>query len=226
MKEYLSISEFYDYNHSAVAELTQRLVHGIDEPREQAKALYKWVRDEIRYNPYTYSRKSESFKASNCLEQGEGYCIPKAILLGAMARMCGIPARLGLADVRNHLSSPQFLELLKTDVFVMHGYVELYLDGAWYKATPAFDAKLCEKMGVDVLEFDGVSDSVFQPFDTAGRKHMEYLAEYGTFEDVPLAFIEAQVTNAYPHLAGIEFSTLRGRSLTNDINRLDQSHQS
>jgi transglutaminase-like putative cysteine protease len=49
-----------------------------------------------------------------------------------------------LADVRNHLSTPRLLELLKSDVFAMHGYTELYLNGRWVKATPAFNQQLCE----------------------------------------------------------------------------------
>jgi hypothetical protein len=34
------------------------------------------------------------------------------------------PARIGLASVTNHLSTPRLLELLKSDVFAMHGYTE------------------------------------------------------------------------------------------------------
>tara|TARA_Y100000815_G_C13094060_1_gene406775 strand:+ start:119 stop:532 length:414 start_codon:yes stop_codon:yes gene_type:complete len=132
-----------------------------------------------------------------------------------MARALGIPSRLGLADVRNHLSSPQLLAFLRSDVFVMHGYIELWLNERWVKATPAFNKALCERMGVGVLEFDGEQDSVFQPFDEQGRAHMEYLNDHGTFADVPVDFIVAQVAAAYPHL--VKTADFAERSLEGDI---------
>ena len=42
---------------------------------------------------------------SATLARGYGFCVNKAVLLAALARAVGIPARLGFADVRNHLSS-------------------------------------------------------------------------------------------------------------------------
>ncbi len=72
--------------------------------------------------------------------------MPKAILLAACARVCGIPARIGLADVRNHLATPHPLQLLRS-VFAMHGYTELHLDGRWVKATPAFNLAQCRVFG-------------------------------------------------------------------------------
>ena len=52
------------------------------------------------------------------------------------------------------------------------------------------------------LEFDGESDSLFQPFDRAGRRHMEYLNDRGTFADVPYDMIRADFARAYPALMG------------------------
>ena len=50
---------------------------------------------------------------------------------------------------------------MKTDVFIWHGDTDIWLDGAWRKATPAFNVELCERFGLHPLEFDGVAD-----FDT------------------------------------------------------------
>jgi hypothetical protein len=63
--------------------------------------LYIAVRDDIIYNPYVYSFNPETVSASYCLTTKESLYI----LLGAKARYKGIPERLGLADVKNHLSS-------------------------------------------------------------------------------------------------------------------------
>ena len=175
---------------------------------------FLWVTP--RYNAYTFETSNSSFSASYCLQQGESYCVPKAVLLGALCRLYNIPARLGLADVRNHLASPQFIEHLKSDVFVMHGYTDIFLQGKWVKATPAFDAGLCRLMNVKPLEFNGREDSIFHEFDNAGDRHMEYLAEHGHFADVPQQRILDAVALAYPHLVS-EFNTPSERSLYQDI---------
>jgi hypothetical protein len=78
------------------------------------------------------------------------------------------------------------------------------------KATPAFNKALCERVGLKPLEFDGRADSLFQPVDPAGRRHMEYLRDRGTFADVPFATIVADFHTTYPAL-------MRGKILASDF---------
>jgi hypothetical protein len=85
-----------------------------------------------------------------------------------------------------------------SDLFVYHGYTDLYLDGRWVKATPAFNLALCERFRVKPLEFDGREDSIFHPFDRDNRRHMEYLRERGTYADVPVDEIQRAFREAYP----------------------------
>lgn len=94
--------------------------------------------------------------------------MPKAALLAALYRAGGIPARVGHADVRNHLTSPRLMELMGSDEFVYHGYTEMWIAGTWVKATPAFNLSLCEKVGMRPLDFDGFADSLFHPQDLSG----------------------------------------------------------
>ena len=82
----------------------------------------------------------------------------------------GIPARLGFADVRNHLASEKLLARLGTDLFVFHGFTEFWLAGRWVKATPAFNIELCERFGVRPLEFDGRSDALFHEYSADGPR--------------------------------------------------------
>ncbi len=200
MQRYLLATDFFDFKDDAIVQFSERFVDDAMGDTEKAVALYNGVRDGIRYNPYVFEGKAYTLSASHCLKEGQSYCIPKAVLLGALCRLNGIPARLGLADVKNHLSSPALIEWLKSDVFVMHGYIELHLEGKWVKATPAFDAKLCERMDVKVLDFNGTDDSIFHEFNGEGARHMEYINEYGEFDDVPFEFIVKNVAAAYPHL--------------------------
>lgn len=224
-EQYLQPTFYFDYNAPEVRAFADRVleVGEKDEPltpQEMAIRLYYAVRDEIKYNPYVFKTTPESLSASYCLNDAVSYCVPKAVLLGAVCRYKGIPARLGLADVKNHVSSPQLIEYLRSDVFVMHGFIELYLNGQWVKATPAFNEALCKRMGVAPLEFNGKDDSIFQEFNDEGDKHMEYLADHGTFDDVPMAFIIESVAKAYPHLADPETLVSFGlHSLEEDISK-------
>lgn len=154
---------------------------------ETAVRLYYAVRDGIRYDPYTVAVTVEGLKASETLRVGRGWCVAKAVLLAACCRKFGIPARLGFADVRNHLSTARMREAMGTDVFHWHGYTSVYLDGKWVKATSAFNLELCEKFGFLPLEFNGREDSLYHPFDKEGKRHMEYVRDRGEFPDVPLA---------------------------------------
>lgn len=199
LPEHLSSTPRIDSDHPAVQAFAQQHGQG-SSAREQAVALYLAVRDQVRYDPYRIDLRDHGMTASTVLAQGFGWCVPKAVLLAAVARAAGIPARLGFADVKNHLSTEKLRQTMKTDVFAWHGYTELWLDGAWRKATPAFNIELCDKFGLLPLEFDGVHDSLYHAFDRAGRQHMEYVNERGSFDDLPLAQIRAVFAEVYPSI--------------------------
>lgn len=199
-RAYLTPGEYVDSAHRGVREFAQRAIAGQAGDVAQARALYYAVRDGIAYEAYLDFSRPESYRASDVLAAGKGFCVGKAALLAACARSVGIPARVGYADVKNHMTSPRLYEYLQSDVFIWHSYAELHLEGAWAKATPAFTAALCAKAGVVALEFDGRSDSLFQPFSTDGRRHMEYLRDRGTFADVPVETIRADFAAFYPRM--------------------------
>jgi transglutaminase-like putative cysteine protease len=195
----LQPTAFIDSDHSAIGDFVNETVAGITDARRQAVRLYYRVRDEIRYEPYRISFAPDAMRASATLTREDGFCVAKSVLLAAVARAAGIPARLGFADVRNHLATGKLLDALGTDVFIWHGYTDLYLDGKWVKATPAFNLTLCEKFGVKPLEFDGTEDSIFHPYDMAGNRHMEYIRDHGTFNDLPLDRLLSEYRAFYPY---------------------------
>ena len=217
MQKYLAPTDFFDYEHPSVQAWAHGVIGQEQDPVQQAIRLYKATRDGIRYNPYVFRPDPVTLSASYCLESGESYCIPKAVLLGAACRSIGIPSRLGLAGVKNHISSQQLIDHLRSDVFVMHGFIELYLNCKWVKATPAFNADLCARMGVAPLEFNGREDSIFHEYGTDGSRHMEYLVDHGTFADLPMDFIVESVTRAYPHLVNAYLEELNGHTLEEDL---------
>lgn len=157
-----------------------------DDPVTRAVKLYYAVRDEIRYDPYRPFYRPEHYRASTVLKTGKGFCITKAGLLCALGRACGIPSRIGFADVRNHIATRRLLDHLGSDRFVYHGYTEFFLNGRWVKCTPAFNIELCRKHRVPPLEFDGLEDSIFHAYSVDNRKFMEYLACHGERTDIPV----------------------------------------
>jgi transglutaminase-like putative cysteine protease len=165
--------------------------------RKRAVALYLAVRDGFRYDPYRIDLSPQGMAATSVLANGYGWCVPKAALLAAACRAAGIPARMGFADVKNHLNTERMRETMKTDLFIWHGYTDIWLDGAWRKATPAFNIALCDRFGLLPLEFDGVNDSIYHPFDKSGQRHMEYVHQRGAFNDLPLAQIVADFRTVY-----------------------------
>ena len=194
---YLDPGKYVDSNHPAVVSYAQENVGEAKTVRQKVLKFYYTIRDNIRYDPYMPIADRTSYRASDAVISKRGWCVPKAALLAACCRIYGIPARPGYADVKNHLATQRLLDLLGTDVFAWHSYCDIYIDGKWVKATPAFNLALCEKFGLKPLEFDGQNDSLFLEFDQKGNKHMEYIQDRGIFSDVPFEKILATFKKMY-----------------------------
>jgi transglutaminase-like putative cysteine protease len=196
--EYLRPGVFVDSDAPSIVEFSHRTCGGETDDLIKAVRLYYAVRDSIVYTPYFDFRSEDTYRASACLAKGAGFCVAKAALLAAAARVAGVPARVGYADVKNHLCTPKLRSLMGTDIFYFHSYTELYLRRKWVKATPAFDRTLCDRFGVRTLEFDGLEDSLMHPYNRNGRRHMEYLRDRGPQFDVPVREIIATFAREYP----------------------------
>ncbi|WP_298724533.1 transglutaminase family protein [uncultured Ferrovibrio sp.] len=197
---YLAATPFIEKDHPLVRALAREAVGDERDPKAKAIKLYYAVRDRFYYDPYAVELTQAGMCASGVIARGRGFCVNKAVLMAAVARAEGIPARLGFADVKNHLATARLRALMGTDVFYYHGYAELFLDGKWVKATPAFNLELCQKFRVLPLEFDGETDSIFHPFDADNRRHMEYIADRGTFADLPFEQWRAAMLQHYPYM--------------------------
>jgi transglutaminase-like putative cysteine protease len=217
----LAATALIDSDHPAVVEFAGQ--HGSGESDvARAVALYYAVRDGFRYDPYRIDLSPAGMRASTVIAKGHGWCVPKAALLAAACRAAQIPARVGYADVRNHLSTARMRAAMGTDVFYWHGFTEILLNGQWVKATPAFNVELCDRFGLLPLEFDGRCDSLYHPFDRAGHRHMEYVAQRGSFDDVPLARMVADFATLYPAW-GPQAGGLQAADFTADIDQESRS---
>ena len=193
------MSEFINHHHPRIQKFVNEIA-GSGSQKEKAVALFYAVRDSLRYDPYTISLKPEDHAADAVLASGHGFCVSKAVVLAACFRAIGLEANIGFADVKNHLTTPKLRALMGTDVFHYHGYTQLMLNGESYKLTPAFDAALCKRFGVKTLEWDGSHDALFHEFDENQQKHMEYLHDYGTREDLPFSEMMSEYKKYYPAL--------------------------
>ncbi|MBU2548629.1 MAG: transglutaminase-like domain-containing protein [Proteobacteria bacterium] len=195
---YLEPGDIIRSNDPCVTNQARSLVEGLTAEADRARALFYFVRDQIRYNPYSPYDKPEHYWPAATLKRGEGYCVQKSVLLAALARATGMPARLVFADIVNHRLSEKLLEMMKTNVFVYHGYVELLVQGRWIRVTPVFEKPLCEKLDIKPVDFDGLNEAIFHRLDNQGRVHIEYVKEHGIYADVPLDEIMSVWREVYP----------------------------
>lgn len=200
MEEYLKPTEFLDFDDEAVIRFVTANTQDAETETDKAVALYYAVRDGFQYDPYVLDLRKDGLRASKLLTRTRGYCVEKAVLLAACVRAVGIPSRLSFYIVRNHIATGRLEKILKTDYLVFHGAAEIFLDGKWLKTTPAFDKRICDFLGVEPLEFDGTANSIFQEFDKSGKAFMEYVHDYGSFDDLPYEQYLGELKSHYPHI--------------------------
>lgn len=190
LKEYLHRTDVIDCDTAAIRKKSRSLTDDFETEREKAKALYYFVRDEIKHNPYAPGQLLEDYKASTTLKRGSGHCQHKAILLAALCRSAGILARLGFVDIRDHLLSNKFRKMIGGDnLLIQHGYCELFIDGRWVHASPAYDIATCEQNGFIPVEFDGISDAKDSPLNRDGKPHIEHVKDHGYYQDFPWDYV-------------------------------------
>lgn len=192
-ERYLAETAHLDFTHPAVQSFVAQATAGAADERDAAVLLYYAVRDGLDYDVFGQDLSPEGIRASAILERRQGFCLHKSILYAASVRAVGVPSRLKVSEVRNHLSSPRLRELVGGDLFV-HWLTEVYLGSRWVKATPVFNKLMCRLYGIEPLEFDGVHDASVHPFEDGAE--MQFLADHGTYADVE-----------YDHLMGV----MRGR---------------
>ena len=200
MNKYTASTYYFDYECDEIQGLIKEFKSDDLTSKEKAQGLYLKIRDGWKYYPYYISLTKENYKSSYVARKSQGHCIEKSILLISCLRALRIPARIHLAKVKNHIGVERLIEMFGTNELTPHAMVNIFLDGKWLKASPAFNKLLCQKCNVAPLDFDGENDSVFQKFDDAGNVFMEYLEDYGHFEDVPTDFIFENIKQHYPEI--------------------------
>ena len=204
-------TEFLDHDSPSVRRFVDTALADVpDDPVRQAVALYYAVRDGIRYEVYGADLTRDGLRAGGVIDAGFGFCVHKSIVYAAAVRAIGVPSRIVYGDVRNHLSSARLRELVGGDVFCFHSLVSVHLEGNWVKATPVFNKLLCRLYGITPLDFDGKQDSLYHPYDSQGRRHMEFLRWRGEYDDVPYQTVVDGIKQAHPRLFASSLTTASG----------------
>ncbi len=186
MDQYLKCTDTIDCDNETVKAKAQEIVRGLETDREKAKALYYFVRDEFKHNPFIPYHILERYKASATLKEGDGWCQHKAILLAALARAVGIPSRIGFVDIREPQMSESFRQSIGgIDVLPFHGYAELYVNDRWIHVSPAYDLATCQKKRFVPVDFDGINDAKDSSYTEDGRPHIEHVKDHGSYDDFP-----------------------------------------
>lgn len=222
--ELLAATEFLDYEQLPVQAFVQRALGGVGkDPIDKALALYYAVRDQIHYEVYDADLSRSGLRASAIINRGMGFCVHKSIVYAAVCRAAGVPSRIVLTDVRNHLASERLRQLVGGDIFRFHALNSVHLDGKWVRATPVFNKLLCKLYGITPLEFDGRNDSMSHPYDTKGRRYMEFLHEYGEFDDFPYELVVEGIRAAHPKLFAGKYALTSGSLVAEAGTSLDQA---
>lgn len=199
MEENLKETYYFDYSDEGIQSMVEEFRSLSDQ--EKVEGLFLKVRDEWRYNPFIIYTSKEKYKASFIVQQEQGHCIDKSTLFIAGLRALGIPSRIRLAKVANHIAAEGLIAKLGSNHLAPHGVADVYVNDKWTKASTAFNKTLCDKYDVEPLSYDGTEDSIFQAYNRKNEKYMEYLEDYGSFEDVPLDFIIQTFSSNYPQMA-------------------------
>lgn len=136
MEEYLESTDIIDFTHQKVIEKARELAQGCGDDTQIAKRCFEFVRDEIRHTGDA-GEGITTLRASEVLEQGQGWCYAKSHLLAALLRANGIPTAL----CYQRLSCSEYVE----GIYCLHGLNAIYLkEFGWYRV----DAR-GNKEGVD-----------------------------------------------------------------------------
>ncbi len=115
--EYLAANSLLQTLDPAVQELARQVTEGAPQSPQRAVALERFVYRTIKKKNFSQALAS----AAEVAKSPEGDCTEHAVLLAALARASGIPARVALGLV--------YLEAMQG--FAFHMWTEVYLAGHW-----------------------------------------------------------------------------------------------
>lgn len=137
---YTDPSPFVESDDPAIVSLAQGIVGDEQDPVAAARKLVDWVTTQIDKEPSLTVPSAREVAKSR-----RGDCNEHAVLLTALARAVGIPARVVAGTVYGDLGSPG------DEGFYYHAWSELWL-GSWVSADAVFGQMPADATHVKLLE--------------------------------------------------------------------------
>lgn len=173
---FLAPTSFLDFNTPEVERFARDAVTEPISCLEQMARLFLVVRDRVGSDSYAACLTPECFSASAAAVERSAFCVLKAVLLAAGARLLGIPAAIGLSDVVNHCSTPKLRQMMDSrTVFMRLGWA------AGHRKGPP-------------TAFDDTSDAVPRQYKEDGAVQMEHLRD----PYLPYLSIDSDRSGYYP----------------------------
>ncbi|MCW5890067.1 MAG: transglutaminase domain-containing protein [bacterium] len=135
VRPWLAASPFIESDHPTIVARARSIVGEETDAVRQAARLVGWVHTRMTPEP-TMTVPS----AREVLRTMRGDCNEHAVLLAALARAAGIPARVAAGAV--------YLD----DGFYYHAWTELWLSGRWISADAVFDQMPADATHVKLLD--------------------------------------------------------------------------
>ncbi len=207
--ECLGPTDVMDCEHPAIRRTVEELTaHAADEV-EAARALFDFVRDDIRYDMGPILSERADWTASRTLERGYGFCQQKAVLLATLLRCRGIAAGVGMEVVQDAKIPPRLAAHIGSQELDPHGYTTVRLAGQWQRVDASLDSGLCDRKGYRRVEFVPGADCLLPATDRAGHPHFEHVRRHGEWPDMPEDVVTATLELDY--LRNPEFRQLATR---------------
>lgn len=156
-------SAFTNTGDPRIQELARKAAGDEKDPLRLARRLRAFVSDYIETKDLGVGFAT----ATEVAVSRQGDCSEHAVLLAALARACGLPAR-GVSGVA-HASSFEG----KRDVFVWHMWTQIYIDGRWVDIDAALHQDVPDAthiaLGIVPLGDAGIGDMAFPILNLIGE---------------------------------------------------------
>lgn len=172
IEAFLGASSECDAKDTKIRRLARRAVRGSKTPTEKADALRKYVTDYI-----TDKNMNVGFAtASEVARNRSGDCTEHGILLAALARAAGLPAR-GVGGI---VEIPATAGISREQgSFGYHMWTQVYIDGKWIDIDAALHQTDCDATHVALtiipLQGEGMMGSITSLIPLLGQLDMEVL---------------------------------------------------
>ena len=125
---FLKPTKYIDCDNSLIVKKATELAIGCQTKEEVVQNLFEYVRDSYSNNVF------DSYVASDIFMKGGNLCYQRAILLVALCRAAGIPARLHWQKVR--IVDYRYRDGSIDDMVFIHGITGIQINGSWFLFEP------------------------------------------------------------------------------------------